>query len=82
VQPTLAFSRGTSHVGLSALDIETSAAYAPRAAAPTVADSLDYLLSVVAYGAEEYPPLQAVEAVSLLVALLVLVGGGLLRALR
>jgi choline-glycine betaine transporter len=51
--------------------------------AATAADSLDYLLAVVTNGAEEHPPLQAVEAVSLLSAAFVhLVGRGVLRALR
>jgi hypothetical protein len=37
---------------------------------------------VVTNRAEEYPPLQAVEAVTLLVTLVLLVGKGVLRALR
>jgi hypothetical protein len=58
------------------------AVYPSSALAPPAADGLVYLLAVVTYGAEEHPSLQTVEAVSLLSAFMLLVGRGVLRALR
>jgi hypothetical protein len=47
-------------------------AYPARALAASAADSLEYLLTVVTDRAEEHPTLQAVEAIALLAALMVL----------
>jgi hypothetical protein len=46
------------------------------------ADSLNYLLAIVVQRAEEYPSLQTVEAVALLISLVLLVGGGWVCAVR
>jgi hypothetical protein len=43
---------------------------------------LDYLLAIKSKRTEEYQSLQAVKAVALLAALMLLVGAGVLRALR
>ena len=46
------------------------------------ADSLDYLLAIVVEGAEEHPTLKTIEAAALLSALVLLVGGGWVCAVR
>jgi hypothetical protein len=51
-------------------------------AAPAAADGLDYLLPVIVEGAKEHPSLQAVEAVALLSAFVLLAGRGVLGVLR
>jgi hypothetical protein len=58
------------------------ALYLSSTLATTAADSLDHLLTVVVQRTEEHPTLQTVEAVALLSALVLLVGGGVLRVLR
>ena len=47
-----------------------------RTTTSAAADSLDHLLAIVVQGTKEHPPLQTVEAVALLAALVLLVGGG------
>jgi hypothetical protein len=58
------------------------AAYPGSALAPTAADGLVDLFTVVTYRAKEHPALKAVEAVALLSYLVLLVGRGVLGALR
>jgi hypothetical protein len=59
------------------------AVYPSSALAASAADSLHYLFAVVTNRAKEHPALQAVEAVpSLLSDLVLLVGRGVLGALR
>ncbi len=53
-----------------------------QATASAAADSLDHLLAIVVQGAKEHPTLQTVEAVALLSALVFLVGGGRVCAVR
>jgi hypothetical protein len=50
--------------------------------AAAAADGLNYLLAVVTYGAQEHPTLQAVEAVALLCAFVLVVGRRVLGVLR
>jgi hypothetical protein len=55
----------------------------PRAAAALAADGLHYLLAIMVQRAKEYPSRKAVEAApALLAVLMLLVGRGVLRALR
>ena len=56
--------------------------YPSSALAAPAADGFDYLLAVVVYGAQEYPSLEAVEAVTLLSPYVLLVGRGVLGVLR
>jgi hypothetical protein len=58
------------------------AVYPSSALAASAAHSLDSFLAVVTQRAEEHPSLQAVEAVALLAALVLVVGGGVFGALR
>ena len=58
------------------------AAYPIRALAAAAAVDLDYLFAIMTKRPEEYPSLQAVEAITLLAALMLLVSGGVLRGLR
>jgi hypothetical protein len=60
-----------------------NSSHSPRATAALAADSLDDLLAVVVNGAKEHPSRKTVETTSsLLAALLLLVGRGVLRWLR
>ncbi len=62
---------------------EVLAALGPaRTTTFAAADGLNYLLAIVVQGAKEHPTLQAVEAVALLSALVLVVGGGRVCAVR
>ena len=62
---------------------EVSAALGPtRTTTSATADDLAHLLAIVVHRAEEHPTLQTVEAVALLASLVLLVGGGGVRAVR
>ncbi len=57
-------------------------AYPIRALAAPAAVNLDYLFAVMTKTPEEYPSLQAVEAITLLAAPMLLARRGVLRGLR
>jgi hypothetical protein len=71
-----------SLIGSRAIKGLLLAGYLACALAASAADSLVDLFAVMTDRAEEHPPLQAVEAVTLLSAFVLLVGRGVLGALR